>query len=80
MRFGLSLEEALRRAAEDLHALADPYRGEVNIVGIDRDGRHAAVSTAPGKMYLMMDGDMDKPAELEREFVPAPLGDPAPGS
>jgi len=80
MRFGLSLQEALRLAAEDLHALPDPYRGEVNIVGIDRDGRHAAVSTVPDKMYLMMDGEMHEPAELEREFVPAPQSVPAPDS
>lgn len=72
MRCGLSLEESLRRAAEDLHQLADPFWGEVNIVAMDRDGRHAAVSTVPDKTYAAMDTTMSEPLLLERTFVPAP--------
>jgi beta-aspartyl-peptidase (threonine type) len=70
MRCGMSLGDALRRAAEDLHQLEDAYRSEVNIIGVDRDGRHSAVSTAPGKTYIAMSGEADEIVELERTFVP----------
>lgn len=72
MRCGLTLDEALRKAAEDLHALEDPFWGEVNIVAIDSAGRHAAVSTVPGKTYAVMDESMTEPLTLERTFIPAP--------
>jgi len=72
MRCGLTLQEALVRAAEDLHQLADPFWGEVNIVAMDRDGRHSAVSTVPDKTYAAMDASMSEPEILDRAFVPAP--------
>ncbi len=74
MRFGLTLEEALQRAVEDLHALDDPYKSEVNIVAIDRDGRHAAASTDPGKTYAVMTAEMIEPVEFGRRYVPAAVG------
>jgi len=73
MRFGYSLHDALRLAACDLHGLADAYRGEVNIIGVDRTGQHAAASTVAGKTYIVMTGAMQEVAEHEREFVPAPV-------
>ncbi|MDQ2655679.1 MAG: N(4)-(beta-N-acetylglucosaminyl)-L-asparaginase [Chloroflexota bacterium] len=72
MRCGLTLDEALTRAAEDLHQLADPFWGEVNIVAMDRDGRHAAASTVPDKTYAAMDETMSEPVLLQRTFVSAP--------
>jgi len=51
MRFGMPLEEALNQAIQDLHALEDQYRGEVNIIAVDREGHHAA-STVPGRTVL----------------------------
>jgi hypothetical protein len=68
----MPLADALRAAAEDLHRLPDEYRSEVNIIGVDRDGRHLAVSTAPGKTYIAMSGAGDDIVELERTFVPRP--------
>ena len=70
MRCGMSLADALRSAAEDLHQLQDAFRSDVNIIGVDREGRHSAVSTAPGKTYIAMSGDDDDIVELERAFVP----------
>lgn len=70
MRFGMPLAAALRMAADDLHRLEDDYRSEVNIIAVDRDGRHSAASTAPGKTYIAMIGDIDDIVELKREFVP----------
>jgi beta-aspartyl-peptidase (threonine type) len=69
MRFGRSLDEALSLAAKDLHALHDPYASEVNIVAIDHHGNHAAVSTTPGKTYVVQTGEMSAPQELERRHV-----------
>ncbi len=72
MRCGQSLHDALRMAAEDLHRLEDPYKSEVNIIGVDRNGEHLAVSTYPGKTYLVMTEMMEDYQELERAFIPAP--------
>ncbi|MBA2520487.1 MAG: isoaspartyl peptidase/L-asparaginase, partial [Chloroflexia bacterium] len=66
MRFGLSLDQALRKAVEDLQALDDEYRSEVNIIAIDKDGTHAAASTDPGKTYVYMRDDMDDFIEAGR--------------
>jgi L-asparaginase / beta-aspartyl-peptidase len=73
MRYGRTLDDALRMAAEDLHRLDDPYRSEVNVIGVDRDGRHSAVATVPGRTYIAMTGEMGTFAELERRYIPAPL-------
>ena len=77
MRCGMPLADALRLAAEDLHRLPDEYRSEVNIIAVDRDGHHSAVSTAPGKTYIAMSGAEDDIVELERAFVPPPADIPA---
>ena len=72
MRCGMPLTEALSLAAEDLHRLEDPYRSEVNIIGVDRAGRHEAVSTVAGKTYIVMTEESDDILELERRHVPPP--------
>jgi L-asparaginase / beta-aspartyl-peptidase len=71
MRFGMPLADALRLAVGDLHRLPDEYRSEVNIIAVDRDGHHSAVSTAPGKTYIAMSGAEDDIVELERALVPS---------
>jgi L-asparaginase / beta-aspartyl-peptidase len=76
MRGGMTLADALWTAAGDLHRLEDDYRSEVNIIGVDREGRHAAVSTVPGKTYIVMTGDSHDIVELERMHVPASEGPP----
>ncbi len=76
MRCGLTLIDALGTAAGDLHHLVDDYRSEVNIIGVDREGQHAAVSTVPGKTYIVMTGDSEDFVELERTYVP-PSEDPS---
>ncbi|MGH2615858.1 MAG: N(4)-(beta-N-acetylglucosaminyl)-L-asparaginase [Thermomicrobiales bacterium] len=72
MRCGMPLEESLRLAVRDLHHLEDAYRGEVNVIAVDRDGRHHAASTDAGRTYIAMTGDSQDCDELEREFVPPP--------
>jgi L-asparaginase / beta-aspartyl-peptidase len=70
MRFGLSLEDALRTAMIDLRALDDPYASEMNIVAIDKDGNPAAASTAVGKTYIYMTTGMSEFVLAERLHVP----------
>lgn len=69
MRFGLSLDAALRQAVADLHGLEDQYRSEVNIIAIDRDGNHAAASTDADKTYVFMREDMDDFMEAARTHI-----------
>ena len=70
LRFGMTLDEALRQAMLDLHALDDPYASEMNIVAIDREGRHSAASTAEGKTYIVQDEGMEAWMEFPRIHVP----------
>ena len=70
MRFGLSLEEALRQAMLDLNQLDDPFASEMNIVALDRDGNPAAASTAEHKTYVMMTEGMTAPEERPRLWIP----------
>jgi beta-aspartyl-peptidase (threonine type) len=70
LKMGLSLEEAGHQAMEDLHALAAPYLGAMNIVALDKDGHHAAFSNQEDRTYICMTGEMDEPEELPRVLVP----------
>ncbi len=70
LRFGMSLEESLRTAVADLHALDDPYTSEINIVAVDRDGNHAAAATTPGRTYVYMTEEMDDWVEAARTYLP----------
>lgn len=70
LRFGMTLEDALRTAMSDLRALDDPYASEMNIVAIDRDGNPGAASSAVGKTYIYMRAGMDDFREEERLHVP----------
>src|SRR5687767_2143181 len=73
MRFGMSLDEALRTAMTDLEALDDPYASEMNIVALDRDGNPGAASTNPEKTYVVMTEDMSAPDERPRMHVPVSI-------
>jgi beta-aspartyl-peptidase (threonine type) len=70
MRFGMSLDEALRTAMIDLAHLVDPYASEMNVVAMDREGNPAAASTAEGKTYVMMTETMKGPEERPRTHIP----------
>ena len=69
LKMGLSLEEAGCQAMEDLHDLAAPYLGAMNIVALDKDGRHAGFSNREERTYIYMTGEMDEPEELPRVLV-----------
>jgi len=69
MRFGMPIATALETAMTDLNELDDPYLSEMNIVGMDRDGNPAAVSTSDGKTYVAMSEDMSEPDVRPRQVV-----------
>lgn len=69
MRFGMSLDDAIEQAMRDLDHLDDPYRSEMNIVALDRDGNPGAASTARDKTYVLMTEDMEEPEERPRTHV-----------
>lgn len=71
LKMGLSLGEAGCQAMQDLHALSAPHLGEMNLVALDRDGRHAAFSNREDRTYVYMTGEMDEPEELPRVLVTA---------
>ncbi|MEJ7901228.1 MAG: N(4)-(beta-N-acetylglucosaminyl)-L-asparaginase [Thermomicrobiales bacterium] len=70
MRFGMTLDEALRTAMTDLAHLDDPYASEMNIVALDKAGQPGAASTVEGKTFVMMTEDMGSPEERPRTHVP----------
>ena len=69
MRFGMSLDEALRQAMKDLEHLDDPYASEMNIVAMDKDGNVGAASSNPEKTYAVMTDGMTEPEERPRLHV-----------
>ena len=69
MRFGMSLDEALKTAMHDLDHLVDPWKSEMNIVALDRDGNPGAASTAVGKTFIFQRTDMAQHEEQERTHV-----------
>lgn len=69
MRFGMSLDEALMQAMNDLKQLDDPFASEMNIVGLDRYGKPGAVSTSEEKMYVVMDESMSTFDERQRTII-----------
>ena len=72
MRFGMSLDDALEQAMNDLSHLDDPFKSEMNIVALDKDGNPGAASTAKDKTYVLMTEDMDEPEERPRSHVAVP--------
>ncbi len=72
MRCGMTLDEALEQAMNDLAHLDDPYKSEMNIVALDRDGNPGAASTAKDKTYALMTEDMEIPEERPRTHVHVP--------
>ena len=69
MRFGLSLDEALKTAMNDLSRLDDPYASEMNIVAMDKSGTPGGATTTPGKTFVFMREDMTAVEEQQRTYI-----------
>lgn len=77
MKMGMSLDEALTRAMQDLGDLVDPYAERLNvmnIVAMDADGNVQAASTAEGAAFVYQTTEMDTCEEKARIVVPLPRG------
>jgi len=68
LQHGLSLQEAGAGAMADLRAIPLPPQVEpvMNLIVLDREGRHAAFSTQAGRTYLWQSPDMVAPEEASR--------------
>jgi beta-aspartyl-peptidase (threonine type) len=70
LRMGSSVEEAGRQAMEDLNDLGGRYQSRMNLLVMDREGRHAGFSSAEAKSYIYITEGMDEPQEWPRHYVP----------
>jgi beta-aspartyl-peptidase (threonine type) len=67
MRFGMSVEEAVLSAFEDMRNLGmDPVQINMNMVALDAHGRHTAMSTNPNAKYAYIGDGMNEPALVPR--------------
>lgn len=70
LKVGYALEAACRAAFADLVALdIDTSQILMNLIAIDRDGNHCAVTTVPGRTYVYQADGMAAPATLPRLVV-----------
>jgi beta-aspartyl-peptidase (threonine type) len=69
LKLGLSLEEAGRKAMEDLNALGGRYLGGMSLIAMDREGRHAGFSNAEERTYIYLTHEIDEPVEVPRTYV-----------
>jgi beta-aspartyl-peptidase (threonine type) len=67
MRFGMSVEEAVLSAFEDMRNIGmAPEQINMNMVALDAHGRHTAMSTNPNAKYAYIGDGMNEPALVPR--------------
>jgi beta-aspartyl-peptidase (threonine type) len=69
MKMGLSLDEAGRRAMEDLNDLGGRFLAGMNFIAVDADGHHTAFSSYKNATYLYYGAEMTAPSVLPRVHV-----------
>ncbi len=74
MRYGASVEEAVRDAIEDADSLDDPYGTGLNVVALDPQGRHAAASNREGATYVWISERVREAQVAERILAGRELG------
>ena len=81
LKMGLALEDAARRAMEDLRDLGGPYVSRMNLIALDREGNHAGfTSRKPNSdsllsrvgAYIFQRADMADYEEGTRQYVEIP--------
>ena len=72
LKMGWSLERAAREAMTDLHHVSVPFPPRMNLVAIDRRGRHLAATTETARplRYVYQTGRMSAPAYRRRLVLP----------
>jgi len=67
MRFGMSVEEAVLSAFEDMRNIGmAPEQINMNMVALDAHGHHTAMSTNPNAKYAYIGDGMNEPALVPR--------------
>jgi beta-aspartyl-peptidase (threonine type) len=69
MKMGLALEEAGRRAMQDLNDLGGHYLSRLSFITMDCTGQHAGFSNAEEETYIYMTSEMNEPQEASRVYV-----------
>lgn len=72
LQMGLSLREAGQRAMSDLRDLGGDYIGGMNLIALDRDGKHIGLSSDPDRTYIYQHADMAEHQVVAREVVKIP--------
>lgn len=72
MKIGMSLEEAASEAMKDLRHLTVPFPPGMNLVAIDAQGHHIAMTTETERevTYIYQTDDMSEPVMKPRVVVP----------
>jgi len=80
LKTGLSLEEAAREAMMDLRHLTVPSPPRMNLVAVDRGGRHVAMTTVTTRevRYVYQTGRMTAPEVRPRVVVPLTVASVSP--
>lgn len=81
LKTGRSLGRAAREAMEDLRHLTVPFPPRMNLVAVDAEGRHLAMTTEAVRpvRYVFQTGRMTKPEVRPRLVVPLTIA-PRPGA
>ncbi len=72
MKMGMKLKKAAREAMKDLRRLTVPFPPGMNVVAIDANGKHTAMTTETERTvtYIYQTGKMDAPQTEPRIVVP----------
>ncbi len=73
LQMAYTLEAAGIQAMQDLRDLGGRFISGMNILAMDRDGNHAAFSSARDATYIYMNGDDQVHHEAQRIFVDVPM-------
>ncbi|MEM7132356.1 MAG: N(4)-(beta-N-acetylglucosaminyl)-L-asparaginase [Chloroflexota bacterium] len=77
MKMGASVDEASRRAMEDLRDLGGPYVSRMSLISLGKDGNHAGFTSHEPKAsthhrvgtYVFQTADMAQHEEVPRQYV-----------
>lgn len=68
LKMGMPLQEAVTEAMREVEELIDPYRAALNVLAMDREGNHLAMSNRPGAQYVYMGAGMSDPCLADRQY------------
>ena len=70
LKLGMTLEQACQEAFRDLAPIMRGTVNAMNMVAIDRNGGHYAITTAEERTFVFQKDGMSEPSEVVREFFP----------